>query len=81
MNNLIIVSILFVVAIGIGLLGNSNYETYILARDQRNLQATVDDCKNMFPMGLQRDGCIENSLRIFGTDYQKEQWERRLDYP
>jgi hypothetical protein len=78
---LIIVVIVFAIAIGIGILGNSNYEQYVVERDQRNLQASVADCKNLFPTGINQDDCITKSLDVFGTEYQKEQWERRLDYP
>ncbi|MGY5150975.1 MAG: hypothetical protein ACW9XA_01725 [Candidatus Nitrosopumilus sp. bin_6a] len=81
MNNLIIVVIVFAVAIGIGILANSNYGQYVVERDQRNLQASVADCKNLFSQGMKQDDCITKSLEVFGTDYQKTQWEQRLDYP
>ncbi|HSG84484.1 MAG: hypothetical protein ACE5RS_05875 [Nitrosopumilus sp.] len=81
MNNLIIVAIVFAIAIGIGILGNSNYEQYVVERDQRNLQASVADCKNLFSQGIKQDECITKSIDVFGTEYQKAQWEQRLDYP
>lgn len=72
---------MFSVAIGIGILANSNYEQYTVERDQRNLQISVTDCKNLFSPGVQQDQCITKSLDVFGTEYQREQWNQRYDYP
>ena len=81
MRTVVVLGIVFAVAIGIGILTNSNYEQYVVERDQRNLQASVADCKNLFSQGMKQDDCITKSLDVFGTDYQKAQWKQRLDYP
>ena len=81
MRTVVVLGIVFAVAIGVGIMGNSNYEQYVVERDQRNLQASVADCKNLFSQGFKQDECITKSLEVFGTDYQKVQWEQRLDYP
>ncbi len=81
MRTVVVLGIVFAVAIGVGIMGNSNYEQYVVERDRRNLQASVADCKNLFSQGMKQDECITKSLEVFGTDYQKAQWEQRLDYP
>lgn len=79
MKPIIPLAIVFVVAIIVGIMGMSNYDTYIAERNQRNLQIAVEDCKNLFPQGTDQEDCITKSLDVFGTDYQKVQWENR-DY-
>lgn len=74
MNNLIIISIVITIAIVVGVMGNSNYQDVTLARDQRHLQLTIDDCKKLFEEGTERNACIEKSIHAFGTDEQKQQW-------
>ena len=56
-------------------MGNSNYQEVASARDQRNLQLTLDDCKRLFDEGLDRIDCIDKSINAFGTEEQKLQWE------
>ena len=75
MNNLIIISVVIVVGIILGIMGNSNYQEVEKVRDQRNLQLTLEDCKKLFDAGLERDNCFEKSINAFGTDEQKQQWE------
>jgi hypothetical protein len=75
LNNLIIISAVIIVAIFIGILGNSNYQEVAKVRDQRNLQLTLDDCKRLFDEGLNRVECFDKSINAFGTDEQKLQWE------
>ncbi|MCV0393075.1 MAG: hypothetical protein K5790_07275 [Nitrosopumilus sp.] len=81
MNNLIIVSVVIVVAIVVGIMGSSNYDEIYKARDHRNLQITIDDCKRLFSEGSERDECIGKSINTFGTDEQKRQWEMRYSHP
>ena len=45
------------------------------ARDQRNLQLTLDDCKRLFDEGLDRVDCFDKLINAFGTDEQKLQWQ------
>ncbi|AJM91978.1 hypothetical protein [Nitrosopumilus piranensis] len=71
--------IVFVVAIIIGMMGSSNYDAYVAERDQRNLQAAVEDCKSLFSQGQEQEDCITKSLDVFGTEYQQAQWQNR-DY-
>lgn len=73
--------VVFVVAIIVGMMGVSNYDAYVAERDQRNLQAAVEDCKNLFAQGAEQENCITKSLDVFGTDYQKAQWQNRDLYP
>lgn len=61
-------------------MGSSNYDVYVAERDQRNLQLAVDDCKKLFPQGIDQEQCITKSLDAFGTEYQKEQWSQRDIY-
>jgi hypothetical protein len=75
LNNLIIISVVIIVAIIIGILGNSNYQEVAKVRDQRNLQLTLEDCKRLFDEGLNRVGCFDKSINAFGTEKQKLQWE------
>ena len=75
MNNLIIVSVVIVVAIIVGIMGNSNYQEVTKARDQRNLQLTIDDCKRLFDEGFDRVDCFDKSINAFGTEEQKLQWQ------
>ncbi len=75
MNNLIIISVVIIVAIIIGILGNSNYHEVAKIRDQRNLQLTIDDCKRLFDEGLNRVECFDKSINAFGTEEQKLQWK------
>ena len=77
MRPIIPLSIVVVVAIIIGIIGSSNYDVYVAERDQRNLQLAVDDCKKLFPQGMEQEECITKSLDVFGTNYQKEQWSQR----
>ena len=81
MNNLIIISVVIVIGIIIGIMGNSNYQEVAKVRDQRNLQLTLDDCKRLFDKGLERDNCFEKSFNAFGTDEQKQQWELGYSNP
>ena len=81
MNNLIIVLIVIAVGIVLGIMGNSNYQEVAKARDQRNLQLTLDDCKKLFDEGLERDNCFEKSINAFGTNEQKQQWELGYSNP
>ena len=75
LNNLVIISAVFVVAIIIGILGNSNYEQVAKVRDHRNLQMTLDDCKRLFIPGFERTECFDKSITAFGTEEQKLQWK------
>ena len=81
MRPIIPLSIVIVVAVIVGIMGSSNYDVYVAERDQRNLQLAVDDCKKLFPAGLEQEECITKSLDVFGTEYQKEQWNQRNAYP
>lgn len=72
---------IFLVAILIGVLGNSNYQEVISARDQRHLQLTLEDCKRLFDEGLERNNCFEKSIKTFGTDEQKRQWQSQYFEP
>ncbi|NNL59220.1 MAG: hypothetical protein HKP31_07165 [Nitrosopumilus sp.] len=81
MNNFIIISVVIAVAIIVGILGSSNYDEVSKARDHRNLQLTIDDCKRLFAEGQQRDECIGKSINAFGTDEQKRQWELGYSNP
>lgn len=81
MRPIIPLSIVIVVAVIVGIMGSSNYDVYVTERDQRNLQFAVDDCKNLFPPGIEQEECITKSLDVFGTEYQKEQWNQRNAYP
>lgn len=73
--------VVFVVAIIVGVMGASNYDAYVAERDQRNLQVAVEDCKSLFAQGAEQENCITKSLDVFGTDYQKAQWQNRDPYP
>lgn len=73
--------IVFVVAIIVGMMGTSNYDAYVAERDQRNLQIAVEDCKNLFAQGTAQEDCISKSLDVFGTDYQRTQWQNRNPSP
>jgi len=75
LNNLIIITVVIVVAIIIGIMGNSNYQEVASIRDQRNLQLTLDDCKRLFGIGLDRVDCFDKSINAFGTEEQKLQWQ------
>ena len=81
LNNLIIVFVVVVIAIIVGIMGNSNYQEVAQIRDQRNLQLTLDDCKRLFSEGLERDDCFEKSINAFGTEEQKQQWELSYSSP
>ena len=81
MNNLIIVSVVITVAIIVGILGSSNYDEVSKARDHRNLQLTIEDCKRLFSEGGDREDCIGKSINAFGTDDQKMQWEMGYTNP
>ncbi|MHA7647969.1 hypothetical protein [Nitrosopumilus sp. S4] len=81
MNNLIIVSVVITVAIIIGIIGSSNYDEVSKARDHRNLQLTIEDCKRLFSEGAEREDCIGKSINAFGTDEQKIQWEMGYSNP
>ena len=81
MNNLIIIVVVIIVAIIVGIMGNSNYQEVASARDQRNLQLTLDDCKRLFDEGLDRIDCFDKSINAFGTEEQKLQWEARYFNP
>ncbi len=80
MRPIIPLSIVIVVAVIVGIMGSSNYDVYVAERDQRNLQLAVDDCKKLFPQGIDQEDCITKSLDVFGTEYQKEQWSQRDIY-
>ena len=75
MNNLIIIVVVFVVAIIIGIMGNNNYQEVAKARDHRNLQLSLDDCKRLFEPGFERVECFDKSINAFGTEEQKLQWQ------
>ena len=75
MNNLIIVVIAVIVAIVIGIMGNSNYQEVVSVRDQKHLQLTLEDCKRLFDEGLDRIECFDKSINAFGTEEQKLQWK------
>ncbi|WP_428324741.1 hypothetical protein [Nitrosopumilus sp.] len=77
MRPIIPLSIVSIIAIIVGIMGISNYDVYVAERDQRNLQLAVDDCKKLFPLGTDQEDCITKSLDVFGTEYQKEQWNQR----
>jgi hypothetical protein len=70
-----------IVGIIVGILGNSNYDEVSTARDQRNLQLSLDDCKRLFVEGDERDNCFEKSILVFGSDEQIHQWELRHYQP
>ena len=67
--------VVVVVAIIIGIMGNSNYQEVATIRDQKNLQLTLNDCKRLFGVGLERIDCFDKSINAFGTDEQKQQWQ------
>jgi hypothetical protein len=75
LNNLIIIVVVIIVAIIVGIMGNSNYQEVASARDQRNLQLTLDDCKRLFDEGFDRVDCFDKSINAFGTEEQKLQWQ------
>jgi hypothetical protein len=75
LNNLIIIVVVFVIAIIIGIMGNSNYQEVATIRDQKNLQLTLEDCKRLFGQGLDRMDCFDKSINAFGTEEQKLQWQ------
>ncbi len=74
LNNGIIVIGTVIVGVGIWILANSNYDEVTAIRDQRNLQATLEDCKRLFGVGEERTECIDKSLNAFGTGHRKQQW-------
>ncbi len=74
MNNLAIIIVVIIIAIIVGAIGNSNYQEITQARDQRNLQLSLDDCKRLFDKGLERVHCFDKSIHVFGTELQKQQW-------
>ncbi|MGI9568003.1 MAG: hypothetical protein ACR2LL_13480 [Nitrosopumilus sp.] len=76
MNNLIIIVVVFIVAIIIGIMANSNYQEVASIRDQENLQLTLEDCKRLFDAGPERNSCFGKSINAFGTNVQKQQWQR-----
>ncbi len=63
------------VAIIVGIVGNSNYQEVASIRDQRSLQLTLEDCKRLFDEGLDRIDCFDKSINAFGTEEQKLQWQ------
>jgi len=67
-----------IIAIIIGIIGNSNYQEIASIRDQKNLQLTLNDCKRLFDAGIERIDCFNKSINAFGTNEQKQQW--RLGY-
>ncbi|KAF6247454.1 hypothetical protein C6990_03060 [Nitrosopumilus sp. b3] len=69
---------MIIIAIIIGIMGNSNYQDVTSIRDQNHLQLSINDCKRLFDAGLDRIECFEKSINAFGTDEQKQQW--RLGY-
>lgn len=75
MNNLIIIIVVIIIAIVIGIMGNSNYQEVASIRDQNNLKLTIDDCKRLFDVGIERYDCFDKSINAFGTDEQKQQWK------
>jgi len=75
LNNLIIITVVIVIGIIIGIMGNSNYQEVASIRDQRNLQLALDDCKRLFDKGLDRVDCFDKSINAFGTEEQKLQWQ------
>ena len=76
MNNLIIISVVFVVVIIIGIIGNSNYLEVAKVRDHKNLQLTLDDCKRLFDEGFDRVDCFDKSINAFGNEEQKIKWQK-----
>ena len=75
MNNLIIIVIAILVAMFVGIMGNSNYQEVVSVRDQKHLQLTLEDCKRLFDEGLDRMECFDKSINAFGTEEQKLQWQ------
>ncbi len=65
---IVITSIITIVSVA-----NSTFDDYVGERDQRNLKYALDDCGSLFHEGLELDNCIEKSIRVFGTNEQKQQ--------
>ena len=74
MNNAIVIIVVIIIAVGIWMLANSNYDKVASIRDQRNLQLSLQDCKRLFVVGEERIECFEKSFNAFGTEQQKQQW-------
>ena len=66
---------MIVVAIIVIVMGNSNYQEVASIRDQKHLRLSLEDCKRLFDVGLERDICFEKSINAFGTEEQKQQWK------
>jgi len=75
LNNLAIILVVIIIAIIVGIIGNSDYQEITQARDQRNLQLSIDDCKKLFIEGIDRVDCFDKSIHVFGTEQQKQQWK------
>ena len=68
--------IVIIIAVIIGAVGNSNYQEVVSIRDQKHLQLSLNDCKRLFDVGVERDDCFEKSIKAFGTNEQQNLWER-----
>lgn len=66
---------MIIIAIIVAVIGNSDYHEITQARDQRNLQLSLDDCKRLFDKELERVDCFDKSIHVFGTEQQKQQWK------
>ncbi|MDH3394843.1 MAG: hypothetical protein OEL52_01665 [Nitrosopumilus sp.] len=78
---LITLGIVFGSVIVIIIVANSTFDDYVLERDQRNLQYSLNDCKVLFVDGYEQDDCFEKSINAFGTDKQKQQWKSEYSTP
>ena len=68
-------SVVIVVAVIVIVMGNSNYQEVASIRDQKHLRLSLEDCKRLFNVGVERDNCFEKSINAFGTEEQKQQWK------
>ena len=64
-----------IIGVIIGIMANSNYQEVATIRDQRNLQLSLNDCKRLFDTGIERSDCFDKSIKVFGTEQQKQQWK------
>ena len=77
MNSAILITLGIVLGsvVVITIVVNSTFDDYVLERDQRNLQYSLNDCKALFVDEYKQDDCFEKSINAFGTDRQKQQWQ------
>ena len=78
---LITLGIVFGSIIVIVIVGNSTFDDYVSERDQRNLQQSLNDCKVLFVEGYEQDDCFDKSIKVFGTNKQKQQWGSGFHIP